>query len=322
MTQFKTVEKAFEASGPERFTIGLANINTRVPDLEANRDRIAAAVEVFRDRGVNMAVFPEYCLSGCFWDDRAACEAHMSRAAMNQQVGWIRERLVPLLDDNLQYIVLNGAVDQPEAEKPYLNVTCVVDSEFSGLIAANTYKKIFLPGIEAHYASSGKDDRLVVDTPWGRFGFITCYDLCFQQLLQEYALVDQVDAIVAPSAWRSRTERHYPGMDAGSDHYYGFQWDTLLPAHALLNQIWMFGCNTVGRHELGGEELWGGSGVWAPSGIRLAQASHHEEELLIVRNIDIKGERKIEHADFSYAGDFQNIYRPIAGSRAFTRTPE
>ena len=51
----------------------------------------------------------------------------------------------------------------------------------------------------------------------------------------------------------------------------------------------------------------------------LVQASRIREELLIVHNIDIKAERQVEQDDFNYALDFTSIYRPIEGTRSFTR---
>jgi predicted amidohydrolase len=75
----------------------------------------------------------------------------------------------------------------------------------------------------------------------------------------------------------------------------------------------------VGAHGISGAHFWGGSGVWAPSGMKLLQASHFNEELLIVHNLDIKGAREAEHDDFNYALDFEEIYRPLENSRGFTR---
>ncbi len=47
-------------------SIGLANIHAEVPDIEANKDKILKAIEIFKDRKVNIAIFPEFCLSGYF----------------------------------------------------------------------------------------------------------------------------------------------------------------------------------------------------------------------------------------------------------------
>jgi hypothetical protein len=53
--------------------------------------------------------------------------------------------------------------------------------------------------------------------------------------------------------------------------------------------------------------------------MKLVQASHFNEELLIVHNLDIKGQRQIEMEEFDYAFDFNAVYRPIEGGRTFTR---
>ena len=75
----------------------------------------------------------------------------------------------------------------------------------------------------------------------------------------------------------------------------------------------------MGRHSISGAHFWGGSGLWAPSGLKLLQGSNINEELLIIHNIDLKGQRKLEKDDLNYAFDFNSVYRPIEGKRAFTR---
>ena len=62
-----------------------------------------------------------------------------------------------------------------------------------------------------------------------------------------------------------------------------------------------------------GEYFWGGSGLWAPSGMRLLQASNINEELLIIRNVDIKGQKDKEQDRFNYRVDFENLYRYMKG---------
>ncbi|MFO7592017.1 MAG: hypothetical protein R6X23_14185 [Acidimicrobiia bacterium] len=52
-------------------------------------------------------------------------------------------------------------------------------------------------------------------------------------------------------------------------------------------------------------------------GIKLVQASHFNEELLVVHNLDIRGGRQFELDDFNYEFDFRQVYRPIeAGAPA------
>jgi predicted amidohydrolase len=92
-----------------------------------------------------------------------------------------------------------------------------------------------------------------------------------------------------------------------------------MPANSATNQVWTIACNAVGRHGVTGVPFWGGSGIWAPSGICLIQASHANEELVIVHNVDVEGATDSEKDDFDYAFDFKQIYRPMQDGSTFTR---
>ena len=162
-------------------------------------------------------------------------------------------------------------------------------------------------------------DRLVVDTEVGRFGFTTCYDVLFSQLITEYAAVDQADAIVQLASWRAMARRDYPGMNVKTDAYYGVLWDLMMAATAASHQIWVIACNAVGLHPISGARFGGGSGIWAPSGLCMVQASRIHEELLIVHNVDIRSHREFERDEFDYSMDFREIYRKVEGQRTFTR---
>jgi predicted amidohydrolase len=141
----------------------------------------------------------------------------------------------------------------------------------------------------------------------------------FSQLLLEYSALDEVDAIIQLASWRAMAQREYPRMNVKTDVYYGYLWDLMMASQAAAHQIWVIACNAVGRHPISGAEFWGGSGVWAPSGLPLVQASRINEELLIAHNMDIKAHREFEKDDFNYALDFSSIYRPVEGQRTFTR---
>ena len=316
--EFIIIERAFSYD-ESNLSIGLANIRAIVPDIEANKDKMARATEIFRQKGVNIAIFPEFCFSGYFWENTKECRRYMDRAVIENQTEWIDNTLKPMLDENLRAVVFNNIRKGP-GEK-YFNSTYILaeNGDDNYLEEENIFNKIFLPPIEKVYTETGKDDRLDVDSRWGRFGFTTCYDYMFSQLLLEYSKSDKVDARIQVASWRSSARRDYPGMNVGTDIYYGYLWDTVMPAKSATNQVWTIACNAVGVHGITGAQFWGGSGIWAPSGMRLLQGSHFNEELLIIHNIDIKGHRSLEKDDFNYALDFESIYRPVHGKRTFTR---
>jgi len=303
-----------------KLSIGLANIQAEVPDLAANRDKILRAASEFKERGVNLAIFPEFCLSGYFWDDREACVPYMREALAERQTEWIESELQPLIGDDLEAIVLNGltGLDGSDEDR-WLNRTFVVGGDPDYLADGQTYDKVFLPGIEKEHTESGRDDRLVLETRHGRLGFTTCYDYLFNELLREYAVQEEVDAIVQLASWRAAGSRDYPGMNLRTDHYYGDLWDKVMPANSATNQIWTIACNAVGTHGVTGARFWGGSGIWAPSGTCLVQASRHNEELVIVHHIDLQEAQESEKDDFDYAFDFREIYRPMEEGKTFPR---
>jgi predicted amidohydrolase len=293
-------------------TVGMANIHAVVPGIEENKAKIERAARIFGEMGVNVAIFPEFALSGYFWDDEPACRAYMDQALTENHLDWIQEALVPLCTGDLQAIVLNNLTAGPAGE--YRNRTFVVSPHVDDPLSdESSYDKVFLPGIEKIFTTSGRDDRLVVESrvDQSRFGFTTCYDYLFTELLRQYAFEDSVDAIVQIASWRGASSREYSMMNVRTDLYYGKLWDVVLAAASAQNQVWTIACNAVGQHGVTGEAFWGGSGVWAPSGLRLVQASHFLEELLIVRNLDIKGGRQFELDDFNYEFDFREVYRPM-----------
>lgn len=316
---FRIVERTY--SGDDRLpSVGLANIHAVVPEIERNKDRIELAARIFKERGVTFAVFPEFALSGYFWEDEPACRAYMDKAVIENHLDWIEQHLVALLDDGFRGIVLNNLTRS--SEDRFRNRTFFIRRTGEGLLdPAPTYDKVFLPGIEKEYTDPGHDDRLVIESPegYGRFGFTTCYDYLFTELLREYAFSDNVDAVIQIACWRAAASREYPLMNVRTDEYYGDLWNNVIAASSAQNQVWTIACNAVGRHEMTEALYWGGSGVWAPSGLPLVQASHFEEELLIVHNLDIRGAREFELADFDYEFDFRQVYRRMDEGERYTR---
>ena len=315
--RFSIVERSY-SDDDEGLSVGIANIHAAVPDVEANKDTIVRVAQTFAERGVDYALFPEFCLSGYFWEDVGRCREYMDGAVTEEHLGWIESELEPLVGaGGLDGIVLNNL--RQAHDGCYYNATFVVDGGGDYLADESTYDKVFLPGIEREYTTSGRDDRLLLDTPHGRLGFTSCYDILFSALIREYAMVDECDAIIQLASWRAEAAREYAGLNVRTPHYYADLWDTVIPAASATNQVWTFACNAVGTHGITGARFCGGSGIWAPSGLCLLQASRTHEELLIVHNIDIAGARDAEQDDFDYALDFKEIYRPLGESRGFSR---
>lgn len=113
-----------------------------------------------------------------------------------------------------------------------------------------TYRKIHLFGFDAGEAvtlTAGRD-VVVVDTPLGRTGLATCYDLRFPELFR--AFVDAgATAVLIPTGW--------PAVRIAA-------WDLLIQARAVENQLWIVGANSTGMSN--GTEMGGHTVVVDPTG--------------------------------------------------------
>jgi predicted amidohydrolase len=157
-------------------------------------------------------------LSGYFWDEHVDCLPYMREAVAENHGDWIGRELQPLVGGELEALVLNNLTAAGENDR-FLNRTFAVGRDADYLTDENTYDKVFLPGIEKHYTESGRDDRLVLQTRHGRLGFTTCCDYLFSELRREYAMVEEVDAVVQVASWRAAGSRDYPAMNLRTDHY-------------------------------------------------------------------------------------------------------
>lgn len=289
----------------------IANLNIS-SNVTANLSRMEEAVQTAHEKGANMVVFPELTVTGYVWNNHGEREVmELLEEGENGNISSTLERIRDSLCDDgkgLEYVFFNNARKKNDN---FYNSTFILSRSIDYSNEEYIYDKVFLPPIEQKYFRQGSDRRLTIDTKWGKFGFLICYDLCFVELPRKYAFHDRVDSIITMANWRSEALREYPRMNIMSDHYYGFLWDLMNASKAAYNQIWSLGANMVGRHAVTGDYFWGGSGIWAPSGMNIVQASNITEELILVRNLDIKGQRFKELDDFNYQIDFAHFYKEI-----------
>jgi omega-amidase len=120
---------------------------------------------------------------------------------------------------------------------------------------------------EEKWLGAGRE-LVLAETPWGRFGLATCYDLRFPEMFRPYAMGGaHLTLIVAE--WPERRVSH---------------WSKLLQARAIENQMFMAGVNKVGISQ--GVKLGGGSAVVDPWGEPLVAGD--DEEILLTVSIDLQ----------------------------------
>jgi predicted amidohydrolase len=129
-------------------SIGLANIHATVPDVTYNKKKIRSAAEIFKEKNVNLAVFPEFCITGYFWEDYKECSRYMESFTADKERKWVMDNLYPLLGDELYIIVINNIRKNPGKNQKYLNSTFVLNKFVDFTREDYIYDKIMLPGID------------------------------------------------------------------------------------------------------------------------------------------------------------------------------
>lgn len=153
-----------------------------------------------------------------------------------------------------------GSFVESDPDGSYFNTSVLFGPD--GSLAA-TYRKIHLFGFDAHEAAllTAGFELVVVDTPLGRTGLATCYDLRFPELFR--GLIDQgATAVLVASGWPTSRIR---------------RWTVLAQARAMEDQLWFVGCNAVGLDS--GTELGGRSIVTDPWGDIVGEGGTEEEIL-------------------------------------------
>ena len=303
--RFPVQERSF-SQDRTGLSVGIANIHPIAGNLVGNQAKMLATLDQFSARGVNLVLFPEYSLTGSFGEDKAQNLFLMEKSCLEALGSWLDELARTYIRDRLQYIVLNGVSGYKDDK--FHNTTLVLDNQGVSLDPERTYHKIFLSGIEKALFRPGPCSPLVMDTDFGRLGFLTCYDISFAPLVTELVYTHKADLLIVTAAWRRQGRRDYPGLGIREQDVYQGMWETLVRALAAQNQVWVMAANCVGPHSLRELNYSGSSGIWAPSGINLIQGSDTREELLVLKNIPVQQELAKEREEFGVLKDFKLVH--------------
>ncbi len=236
-----------------------------VADLDVSAN-LAAVGERLRalDARVDVAVFPEYALTGFVPDER------VHDAALDRDDDEL-DRLAALANENDVDVLAGFVEDDGDAHYNTLGyVTPDGDRTF--------YRKRHRWSDERDVLEPG-EDAITVETPVGTTGLVTCYDLNFVEVSAAFAR-KRVDALFVAGAW--------PGA-------YGQNWDLLLRARALDGVRWVVGCGRTGRRELPNArtvEYAGRSTVVRPDGAVHARLNRGERTLVADLDPEILDEQR------------------------------
>jgi predicted amidohydrolase len=242
---------------------------------------------------VDVALFPEYALTGFVADERVR-EVAITRggATLDRLRETATETDTALL---IGFVERAGGESEADASETYYNATAYLDprggnwssgNQSSGnrgvgnrcggnrsgsdggsraeAVETTVYRKRHLWGNEATVLDPG-EDRVTVETPVGTAALLTCYDLNFVGESAAFATSD-VDALFVVGAWPAAHSQN---------------WKLLLRARALDGVRWAVGAGRTGRSTVGDPtEYAGRSRVVRPDGSVQAGLNRGERNLV------------------------------------------
>ena len=221
---------------------------------EAPPTRVDRAIDLTRAAcaGADLVVLPELWLAGAF-------DIHASKEFGEPLDGPLVAAFSDIAAQERTWLHM-GSFPERDGEGHTFNTSVLFDPD--GTIAA-TYRKVHLFGFDGGEPSvmSAGEDYVVVDTPLGKTGLATCYDLRFPE--QFRALVDAgAESFLITSGWPTKRIEH---------------WRVLLRARAIEDLAWVVACNGVGLQA--GTELGGYSAIINPLGEVIVEADGSEQVL-------------------------------------------
>jgi len=249
-------------------TIALAQINTRLGDVQHNLEKHIALSREARKSDADLLVFPELSLTGYVLQDLASAVAHRPRP--DDPV------FRPLLEASQDIDLVVGFVDEDPRSRFYIAAAYLSRGE-----VIHVHHKVYLPtyGLfdEGRFFAWGNHIR-AFDTRFGRMGILICED--FWHASPPYLLwLDGADLMLLTSA--------SPGRGLGAEaQLESARWvEHINRAYASLFTTFVAHANRVGYED--GLHFWGGSTVFDPGGALLAKGPYNQEALTLAE-IDLR----------------------------------
>jgi len=245
--------------------VGLAQIDAKLGEVEANLDHHLAWIERARSEGVELLLFPELSLTGYRL-------LHLTpRVALQPASSPVIAKLAAAAPE---MSIVVGCVEEDERGFLFNSALLLQDGGI-----ALTHRKLYLPtyGIfqEGRFFSEAR--RLGMAELFGNpFGILICEDFWHSDPAEKLARHGaKLIGVISASPGRIGPDPMPPSHEA---------WESLTRASALLNTAWIVYCGRVGWEE--GTFYTGGSHIVRPGGEVLARAPFLDEHLLVAE-IDV-----------------------------------
>lgn len=233
------------------FKCAVVQSNPRIGDKAYNLARILETMEIAAVNGAKLIAFTEAELTGYCFND-----FYEAKIYAEEVPGPSTEIIIRKAREHDIYVVvglLEHLLDK------LFNTTVLIGPE--GIIGK--YRKTHRIYLGAdRFSEKGDIPYTVYSTPIGNIGLIICYDLLFPEASRALAL-QGADIIVDST-----------NLPLGAESFI----ETLLPARALENRIFMIASSRVGMER--GMPFIGASSIVDPYGRFLARASSDQEEII------------------------------------------
>lgn len=258
--------------GPEGSALGANAVATNLAGID-----VAAAAAA--DRGARILVCPEMSATGYNIGTAVAERAEPYDGPIAQAVISIARAH--------QIAIVYGYPEQEREGSPIYNATAAIDRD--GSMLAN-YRKTHLFGeLDRRHFTPGQQLVVQFHLDGLRCGLVTCYDVEFPETARAHAVVG-ADWLIVPT---------------GLMHPFAQVADTLIPARAIENQLFITYANRIGHER--DIEYCGRSCVVAPDGSVLARAG--ELPALLFAELDLAQAAR-SRALYTYLADRRtDLYR-------------
>ncbi len=264
-----------------KMKIALVTIRPNVLDKQSNIKKMEKYIKKIK---ADIYVFGELSLTGYSIKDEIRETAEDINGKSIKQIKKIAEK-------NKCYIVFGMPLKNSKVEGLINNAAIFVHPNGKLDIYNKWFLITFGPFEEKIYFDEGENYH-ICDTKFGKIGLIVCYDLFFPELCRLYSM-QGADIIICISASPSTTRKYF---------------ETLLPARAIENTVFMVFVNLVGTQE--DLVFWGGSQVYDPLAKLVVKAPYFKESITTCE-IDLK-DIKIARANRPVLRDIRpDIYNDL-----------
>ncbi|MGA7234760.1 MAG: carbon-nitrogen hydrolase [Bryobacteraceae bacterium] len=176
-------------------------------------------------------------------------------------------------------VVIVGSIFERRTAGVYHNTALVIDAD-GELLGA--YRKMHIPDdplyFEKYYFTPGDLGFRCFNTRYARIAPLVCWDQWYPEAARLAALAG-AQVLIYPTAigWHPAEKAEFGVAQHDA-------WRTIQRAHAIANGLFVAAVNRVGFEgpPERGLEFWGASFVADPFGVLMAEASHTDEQTLLV----------------------------------------